>query len=503
MKMFTDDRLKDYDQFITENRKKINKYLNIILACFTATGPVIALGVRTGIFEDISYGTCVGISAVVLIMSIIHYLLIKYYPDKEATSVFALAGLDLLLVFMTLNHVSIYLTWFLVPLLSLLFCDLSIFIFSSVFNYILMIAATWFYSGYVALKREDVVSGTAYFFNTAGGFTIETVIMFISGFAICRFSINYLRNLIENQMEIVNHEKNMKERLDILSSMAEIYDNVNLINFINSTEMSLRGGNLEEKGIDMSRQSHTLMNQRIRASVMPDQLDDFLKFTNITTVRKRLTNRKLITGDFIDVEKGWFRAQYITVDSTLDGIPNRVIYTTRNIDEEKRREEHLIRISLTDELTRLYNRRCYEEDMEVIRNQGLSSDLVIFSIDVNGLKKANDSLGHAAGDELIKGAADCLVSSIGSGGKAYRTGGDEFLAVVNTEDPDKLLEVIRNKTREWHGMYLEEISMSVGYAAHSDYPEEGIDGLEKIADSKMYEDKNRYYAEKGIERRVH
>ncbi|MBR1876530.1 MAG: hypothetical protein IJ805_05445, partial [Lachnospiraceae bacterium] len=84
MKMFTDDRLKDYDQFITENRKKINKYLNIILACFTATGPVIALGVRTGIFEDISYGTCVGISAVVLIMSIIHYLLIKYYPDKEA-----------------------------------------------------------------------------------------------------------------------------------------------------------------------------------------------------------------------------------------------------------------------------------------------------------------------------------------------------------------------------------------------------------------------------------
>ena len=62
------------------------------------------------------------------------------------------------------------------------------------------------------------------------------------------------------------------------------------------------------------------------------------------------------------VVSGWFRAQYITVDSTLDGIPNVIIYVTRNVDEEKRREEHLIRISMTDEMTRLFNRRCYEED---------------------------------------------------------------------------------------------------------------------------------------------
>ena len=38
------------------------------------------------------------------------------------------------------------------------------------------------------------------------------------------------------------------------------------------------------------------------------------------------------------VVSGWFRAQYITVDSTLDGIPNVIIYVTRNVDEEKRRQ---------------------------------------------------------------------------------------------------------------------------------------------------------------------
>ena len=104
---------------------------------------------------------------------------------------------------------------------------------------------------------------------------------------------------------------------------------------------------------------------------MPDQLDDFLTFTNITTVRNRLTNRKIISNDFIDVVAGWFRAQYITVDAAPDGRPNVVIYTTRNVDEEKRREEHLIRLSMTDEMTRLYNRRCYDEDLTEYRNKKL------------------------------------------------------------------------------------------------------------------------------------
>ena len=105
------------------------------------------------------------------------------------------------------------------------------------------------------------------------------------------------------------------------------------------------------------------MNQRLKNTVMPSHLDNFLTFTNITTVRERLRHKKIISGDFIDVVAGWFRAQYITVDAAPDGLPNVVIYTTRNVENEKRREEHLIRLSMTDEMTRLYNRRCYDDDL--------------------------------------------------------------------------------------------------------------------------------------------
>ncbi|MBR1471459.1 MAG: GGDEF domain-containing protein [Lachnospiraceae bacterium] len=295
----------------------------------------------------------------------------------------------------------------------------------------------------------------------------------------------------------------MNEKMGILDSMAEIYDNVNLIDFVHNTEMSLRDAEQTRHGIDFNAQTHTIMNQRIKNQVMPDQLDAFLEFTNIKTVRSRLSHKKLLSADFIDVLSGWFRAQYITVDSTLDGIPNVVIYTTRNVDDEKKREENLIRISLTDEMTRMFNRRCYDEDLKELRSGALSDDFVLFSIDVNGLKTVNDTKGHVAGDELIKGAANCLALSVGNKGKVYRTGGDEFMVVIHTDHPEKLRSDIREKAKEWHGMYTDSMTMSIGYAAYKDHRDTNIDELEHKADADMYADKDRYYKENGIERRRH
>ena len=112
------------------------------------------------------------------------------------------------------------------------------------------------------------------------------------------------------------------------------------------------------------------MTQGLRSQIAPDMTEAFWSFTNITTVPFRLVGRNSISGVFISTELGWFRAQYIRVEDALDREPDVVIYTIQNIDADKRREEHLIRISLTDELTRMYNRRCYEEDIQTIRERG-------------------------------------------------------------------------------------------------------------------------------------
>ena len=156
---------------------------------------------------------------------------------------------------------------------------------------------------------------------------------------------------------------------------------------------------------------------------------------------------------------------------------------------------------MTDELTRLYNRRSYEEDLNMLRERGPEGDLILFSVDVNGLKLVNDTKGHAAGDELIKGAADCLSLSFGNTGKVYRTGGDEFMAIVNTDDPEAIRRRIKDSSDGWRGIYSDELTISVGYAAHKDEPDASVDDLEHIADKNMYAEKEKYYKQKGIDRR--
>ncbi len=492
----------EYENFILQNRTRVNRYLNIALLCFTITGPAIALGVKAGFFPDVTYTACLVISLYVLGMSLIHYILMKKMPKSLFTALFALTALDILLVYMTYSHVNIFLTWFLVPILSLLFCDKIIFCYSVCLNYVLMFTTTWLTASYQVALRDDYVDAAAYFRDVMGGYTIETVILSISAYMIGKLTEDHYRELFRQYGRIKSHEKEMGEKMKLLESMVEIYDNVNYINFIDSTEMSLRDNLHTKHDIDMSTQTHTIMSQGIKANVMPDQTEAYLNFTNIKTVRARLSQKKIISADFIDVVKGWFRAQYITVDSTIDGIPNSIIFTTRNVDDEKRREEHLIRISMTDEMTRLYNRRCYDEDLDEYRKlESLEEDFVLFSVDVNGLKSVNDTKGHAAGDELIKGAANCLALIIGHKGKVYRTGGDEFMAIVHTDNPEELREEIQKKASEWHGVYIDKVTLSVGYATTKEHIEAKVDELERLADADMYMEKEKYYKSMGIERR--
>jgi len=495
------DNILEYEEFLHENRIKVNGYLNLVLWIFTLAGPAIASGILAGIFVDISYSTCLNISVALIIMACIHYILLKKNPDSIFTCLFALTALNCLLAYMSYSHVSIYMTWFLVPMLSLLFCDKYIYFYSFALNYLLIFLTTWLSAAYNSSLDMEHKNAVEFFTDSISGYTIESIVMFASGFMILKLIVGYFKNLFNQHEQIRNQEASLAEKMELLDSMAEIYDNVNLIDFVNNTEMSLRDSEQKKHGIDLSAQTHTLMNQKLKNLVMPDQMDEFLTFTNIKTVRSRLSHKKLISADFIDVVSGWFRAQYITVDATLDGIPNVVIYTTRNVDEEKRREEHLIRISMTDEMTRLFNRRCYDEDLGQYREGDLPENFVLFSVDVNGLKTVNDTKGHAAGDELIKGAADCLALSVGKLGKVYRTGGDEFMAVTHTADPEKLRKSIWEKAAQWHGIYTDSVTLSVGYAAYKDKPGASVDDLEHMADADMYAQKEEHYKKLGIERR--
>lgn len=153
-----------------------------------------------------------------------------------------------------------------------------------------------------------------------------------------------------------------------------------------------------------------------------------------------------------------------------------------------------------DELTGCPNRKAYKDDMTGI---SLASEFVYATLDVNGLKSVNDNQGHAAGDELIRGAAECMKQCFGSYGKVYRIGGDEFAAVlfVNEEKIKEIFADFEDVVSHWSGNRVHSLAISCGYVYSREKAWESFQEIFNTADNRMYEEKAKYYSVKGRDRR--
>ena len=173
------------------------------------------------------------------------------------------------------------------------------------------------------------------------------------------------------------------------------------------------------------------------------------------------------------------------------------------LEADTRIREQMKQIRL-DPLTGISNRHAYIEELQKLTAaEELPDNLVVYSIDINGLKKTNDTLGHSAGDELICGAADCITTIFDKYGKTYRTGGDEFIVIANIETTQiySLVSQLNKLGASWKGKESKSISFSVGAAARKDNPDLKPEKLVILADQRMYKAKNEYYQETGFERR--
>lgn len=160
-------------------------------------------------------------------------------------------------------------------------------------------------------------------------------------------------------------------------------------------------------------------------------------------------------------------------------------------------------LSITDDMTGLFNRRAYEEDCLKILETNIASEITIIMMDVNGLKAANDTYGHLAGDELIIGAAKCMLTSMGEYGKVYRIGGDEFVALLKCtkQELDDMIHTFEHIVARWKGNYECKLSISKGIVVGEEHDDLNFDEIKELADKLMYEDKDEYYKLTDRERR--
>ena len=156
-------------------------------------------------------------------------------------------------------------------------------------------------------------------------------------------------------------------------------------------------------------------------------------------------------------------------------------------------EEQLEQLALYDQVTGLPNRRLFERELEktLSRIQREPQNAALLFIDVDDFKKVNDSLGHAAGDQVLRMIAERLRKTVRAGDEIARLGGDEFAAVLfGIGAPDNAGKVAREMINAISAPFLTEpnathVGLSIGIAL---IPADGDDPatLLRRADMAMY-----------------
>lgn len=180
----------------------------------------------------------------------------------------------------------------------------------------------------------------------------------------------------------------------------------------------------------------------------------------------------------------FYSAAFSNSDSSMGGVVGALL----DISERKRNETKLRYLSTHDMLTGIYNRAYFDEELERLK-LGRKFPISIVMADVDRLKQTNDRLGHAAGDELLKQAAELFKGAFRREDVAARIGGDEFAALLPgtdeaalTEAMERLQQRLANSARE-RGWNM--LSLSIGAAtAHSGGE---MTAAWRTADERMYQ----------------
>ncbi len=180
------------------------------------------------------------------------------------------------------------------------------------------------------------------------------------------------------------------------------------------------------------------------------------------------------------------RQEASSLRRTLD---DRIAKATRRATAE------LSQLAMRDALTGLGNRRFLDEHLDPLVEtcRASSTDLVCVMIDVDEFKQVNDTLGHGAGDELLKFAAQMIRASSRENDYVVRLGGDEFVVFMPGCDleraehfAERTIALFREHIRLTMPDIGEQVGLSVGIAAlNRDGARSGTELLE-VADAHLY-----------------
>jgi two-component system cell cycle response regulator len=168
-------------------------------------------------------------------------------------------------------------------------------------------------------------------------------------------------------------------------------------------------------------------------------------------------------------------------------IVNQSLEKHKNLQEKEKLEEEVRRLSITDDLTGLYNHRHFfktlESELARLKRQKTSLSLLMFDLD--NFKRYNDLYGHLEGDRVLKTIGEIVRHSIRNNvDTGYRYGGDEFAVLLIGASMDQALAIAERIRFSIEQAEFKDITVSIGLSEYRDPFD--LEGFVKSADDAMY-----------------
>ena len=254
---------------------------------------------------------------------------------------------------------------------------------------------------------------------------------------------------------------------------------------------------LKEEGLDFFSDVIRNGNQLVH----PEDRERVVTSLGKESVISALEYRKQFVMDYRLLVKGTVHYAKMTVMWASDR--EHLIVGVENTDEEVKKQHsqslalsHANEMARRDELTGVKNRNAFHELEETVqKNMDNGSSYMPFALvlcDINGLKFTNDTLGHKAGDELIRSSCR-LICNVFTHSPIFRIGGDEFVAYLGSDDYhnkealfDRLRDQVRDNLNRKEGPVV-----ASGIAVFEPQKDKKFADVFSRADTMMYEDKSR------------
>jgi diguanylate cyclase (GGDEF)-like protein len=223
-------------------------------------------------------------------------------------------------------------------------------------------------------------------------------------------------------------------------------------------------------------------NEALRKLKKTDPIQCVIMLTAYATVDGAIQALKEGAFDFV---KKPFENEH------LIHIVNQALEKSLTLREKDKLEEEVRRLSITDDLTGLFNHRHFFKTLEseLVRRERQKTSLSLLMFDVDNFKNYNDRYGHLEGDRVLKKIGEIAKQSIRSNvDSGYRYGGDEFAALLIGATRDQALAIAERIRSTIEGAGFEKITVSIGLAEFKDHFD--LEGFVKSADDSMYIAKN-------------